>query len=94
MADFDDAVDQYSDSEEDHIPGAFEQARDYQHHHPPPTAPLPPPPTQRVEPQPATMAESASPIGIANVRVPVTKLEANMMETDFCASFPTNVTRS
>ncbi|KAI7691573.1 cdc12 like protein, partial [Hortaea werneckii] len=66
MADANDVVDAYG--EEEHVPGAF-NAEDPQHHyeHPPPTQPLPDPPAQRPAHSLVPMAESATPIGIANL---------------------------
>ena len=68
MADANDVVDAYG--EEEHVPGAF-NAEDPQDHYqnPPPTQPLPDPPVQRPAHSLVSMAESATPIGIANVRI-------------------------
>ncbi|KAI7275869.1 cdc12 like protein, partial [Hortaea werneckii] len=66
MADANDVVDAYG--EEEHVPGAF-NAEDPQDHYqnPPPTQPLPEPPVQRPAHSLVSMAESATPIGIANL---------------------------
>jgi len=67
MADSDGYADSY-DEQEEHIPGAFESddEPEYEPRREPTQAPTRPPPQYR--PQTTVMAESATPIGIANVR--------------------------
>ena len=71
MADIAGAADAYG--EQEHIPGAFESEPQYQDpypsQHPPPSQSLPEPPSQQpAKEAPVIMSDSATPIGIANVR--------------------------